>query len=61
MPDLAGHTLTVVLVAGYADDYAAYAGFGSPEWVARFGDKVSFEEASVHFPGGQLDRERYRE
>ena len=59
--DQAGHTLTVVLVGGAVGDYAAYAGFGSPEWVARFGDKVSFEEACGHFPGGQLQRGRYRD
>jgi hypothetical protein len=67
-PNLAGWhpdgcTVTVVLVAGdeLVGDYAAYAGAGSPEWVARYGDKIPFEEACVHFPGGQLVRERYRE
>jgi hypothetical protein len=51
----------VVLVAGDVGDYAAYAGIGAPEWVARFGDKISFEEACIHFPGGQLKREFYRD
>jgi len=56
-----GCTVRVVLVAGDIGDYAAYAGQGSPEWVAAHGDKISFEEACVHFPGGQLERDRYRE
>jgi hypothetical protein len=51
----------VVLVAGEIGDYAAYAGNGSPEWVARFGDKIPFTEATAHFPGGQLQREKYRD
>jgi len=51
----------VVLVAGDVGDYAAYAGIGSEEWVGRRGDKISFEEACVHFPGGQLKRELYRD
>lgn len=54
-------SVAVVLVAGTNDDYAAYAGCGTPEWVARHGDKVTFDEACIHFPGGQLDRERYRD
>jgi hypothetical protein len=49
-----------VLVAGEADDYAAYQGIGSKEHVARYGDKVSFAEACCHFPGGQLEESRYR-
>jgi len=58
-----GHSrvdVTVVLVAGDIGDYAAYAGAGSDDWIARFGDKVSFEEACVHFPGGQLEEAKYR-
>ena len=50
----------VVLVEGSIGDYAAYAGCGDPEWVARCGDKISFTEACCHFPDGQLDEERYR-
>jgi hypothetical protein len=50
-----------VLVAGEIGDYAAYVGHGEPEWVARHGDKISFDEACCHFPGGQLVREKYRE
>lgn len=56
-----GYTVRVVLVEGGIGDYAAFVGAGAPEWVARHGSKVSFDEACVHFPGGQLDRERYRE
>lgn len=52
--------LLAVLVLGEVGDYACYAGYGTPEWVARFGDKISFEHASAHFPGGQLKRELYR-
>jgi hypothetical protein len=50
----------VVLVAGAVGDYAAYIGVGSAEFVKRFGNKLSFEEACCHFPGGQLEKERYR-
>lgn len=53
-------TIWVVLVAGSIGDYAAYAGIGTPAWVARHGDKISFEEACVHFPGGQLEEAKYR-
>ncbi len=56
-----GCTVRVVLVAGDIGDYAAYAGAGSVEWVARHGNKIPFEEACVHFPGGQLERALYRE
>jgi hypothetical protein len=57
-----GCTVRVVLVAGdpRVGDYAAYAGAGSPEWVARYGDKLCFAEACVHFPG-QLEEDHYRE
>lgn len=51
---------TAVLVLGDIGDYACYVGHGSDEWVARHGDKISFEEACCHFPGGQLKRELYR-
>ena len=57
---MCGATL-VVLVEGQIGDYAAYAGHGSKEWVADHGDKVSFEEACIHFPGGQLRKELYRD
>lgn len=48
----------VVLVGGRIGDYAAYVGSGSDEWVKSWGNKLSFEEAKVHFPG--LDSARYR-
>ena len=53
--------VSVVLVAGGVGDYAAYVGEGDAQWVADHGDKISFEEACIHFPGGQLERERYRD
>lgn len=50
--------LTTVLVEGAIGDYAAYIGEGSPQWVARHGKKLFFDEAILHFPG--LGRENYR-
>lgn len=50
-----------VLVQGEIGDYACYVGHGTPEWVRDHGDKIKFEEACCHFPGGQLKRELYRE
>lgn len=52
--------IKVVLVGGAIGDYAAYAGAGTNQWVADHGDKVSFAEACIHFPG-QLKRELYRD
>lgn len=53
--------MTVILVAGDIGDYAAYAGFGDDlEFIKAYGDKISFEEACCHFPGGQLKKDRYR-
>lgn len=49
-----------VLVEGEIGDYACYVGHGTEEWVAKHGDKISFEEACCHFPGGQLQKEKYR-
>jgi hypothetical protein len=54
------YTIIVVLVQGQIGDYAAYAGIGSPEWVAKHGDKIRFEEAVIHFPQG-LVKEKYRD
>ena len=51
-------TITAVLVLGEIGDYAVYVGNGSPEWIARHGDKISFKEASCHFPG--IKEEKYR-
>lgn len=54
--------IIVVLVSGRIGDYAAYIAAGdSIEWTMRHGDKISFEEACCHFPGGQLEREKYRD
>ena len=50
-----------VLVEEDIGDYAAYTGHGSIQFVAAHGDKISFEEACAHFPGGQLKRELYRD
>jgi hypothetical protein len=49
-----------VLVEGDIGDYACYVGHGTPEWVARWGNKISFAEACCHFPHG-LQKEKYRE
>lgn len=55
---LNGPTLFWVLVAGYNNDYACYVGFGPPDFVAKYGDKVTFEEAVIHFP--EIEEGRYR-
>lgn len=41
---------TVVAVAGRANDWAAYQGFGPPEEVARGGEKLDKETAERLFP-----------
>ena len=65
----------VVLVADEDGDYAAYAGIiredhsdaGRPnilqiDCIKRHGDKLTFEEACIHFPGGGgLVEFRYRQ
>lgn len=51
--------ITAVLVAGAIDDYAVYIGIGTPQWVAKHGNKISFDEACIHFPCG-LEKEKYR-
>ncbi len=54
--------VTVVLVAGAIGDYAAYVGIGTKEdaqGIADHGDKLSFLEATCHFPFG-LEKEKYR-
>jgi hypothetical protein len=44
--------LMVVLSKGDIGDYAAYIGIGSdPAWVGNHGDKLSEQEARIHFPG----------
>ena len=51
-------SITAVLVEGVVGDYAVYVGFGSPEYIAQHGDKLSFDEAKMHFPG--IEKENYR-
>jgi len=51
-----------VLVAGSIGDYAVYVGLGGKEHahdIARFGDKLKFEEARAQFP--YIVEEHYRE
>ncbi len=48
-----------VLVQGDIGDYAAYVGHGSDDFVMRWGNKISFEEAKVQFPG--IVKEKYRD
>jgi len=60
-PDHSRDICTItVLVEGDIGDYAAYtANGGSEEFAARYGDKISFQEAQCHFPYG-LKKEKYR-
>jgi hypothetical protein len=51
---------TVVAVAGHADDWAAYMGFGDPYKVARSGDKLDPETAARLFPIMVRTGRRYR-
>jgi len=55
LPDV---TVTIVLVAGGVNDYAAYAGVGHHQWVKAHGNKLTFKEASAVFP---LEEGKYRE
>lgn len=59
-PSVQGGIVNIVsvLVQGIIGDYAVYMGFGPSEWVARHGDKLSFEEAQIHFPG--IEKGKYR-
>ena len=52
--------IKVVLVEGVIGDYAAYAGCGTNQFVAAQGNKISFNEANVHFCGS-LEKDKYRE
>lgn len=51
---------TVVAVAGYADDWAAYQGFGPPEKVRASGDKLPQDIAERLFPIMVHTGRRYR-
>jgi len=59
-PGQARDISTLWVLVGDEHEYACYVGHGSADWVARFGDKVSFESASSHFPGA-LKEERYHD
>lgn len=61
--------LTLIVLVSFESDeqieagnylYAAYVGHGSPQWVARHGNKLTFRQAAGHFPIG-LDETRYRQ
>jgi hypothetical protein len=53
--------IIVVLVSGAIGDYAAYIATGrDPDWCKRHGNKISFKEATCHFPVG-LDEDKYRD
>ena len=41
---------TCVAIAGHANDWAAYYGFGDPDTVSRNGEKLDEETASRLFP-----------
>ena len=51
--------LTAVLTEGIIGDHAVYIGHGSPEWVARHGNKLTYRRAVAHFPF--LEEGNYRE
>ena len=50
--------LTAVLTVGKVEDNAVYIGYGSPDWVAQYGDKLTFDRALFFFPF--LARKNYR-
>jgi hypothetical protein len=50
--------ITTVLVEGAIGDFAVYIGIGSPEWIAKKGVKLHFEEARLHFPF--IEEKNYR-
>ena len=53
--------ITVILVEGSVNDYAAYIGAGhDPQWVRKYGDKMTFSEACCFFPSMELQEDRYR-
>ena len=41
---------TVVASVGFVEDWAAYRGFGPPEQVMRYGDKLDEDTARKLFP-----------
>jgi hypothetical protein len=50
--------VTIVLVDGTNNDYAAYLGVGSDKFIAERGNKLTFEEAKTFFPS--IEEEKYR-
>ena len=50
--------ITAVLTEGAIGDLAAYIGEGSPEWIAKYGNKLSYKEATCHFPN--IEETKYR-
>jgi hypothetical protein len=53
--------IMVILVEGSVNDYAAYIGAGrDPDWVRKYGNKMTFGEACCFFPSMALQESRYR-
>jgi len=53
--------ITVILVEGRVNDYAAYIGAGrDAQWVRKFGNKMTYQEACCFFPSMALEEEHYR-
>ena len=51
--------ITVVLTLGAVNDFAAYYGCGSPEFVSLHGNKISAAEAAGHFPEKPWENEGF--
>lgn len=50
--------VTTVLVEGANNDYAAYEGVGSEQFIAARGQKIHFDDAKIFFPW--IETARYR-
>ena len=50
-------SIKAVLVFGQDNLYRGYIGSGTDSYVADYGNKLSYKEASIHFPN--LPREKY--
>ena len=53
-------TVLAVLVAAPGGCCTCRVGIGTAEWVATYGDKVSFGLACAHFPHKDLKRQKYQ-
>ena len=53
-------TVLAVLVAAPGGCCTCRVGIGTAEWVATYGDKVSFGLACAHFPNKDLKRQKYQ-